>query len=98
MRRREHAITNSLRLRLGELNHNYKLCILPQARHLAAMSTVREIEAAIPKLSQAELEEFRVWFENYVENHLELTEEVKAKLDQSRREIAAGNYTTRHSK
>jgi hypothetical protein len=59
------------------------------------MSTVREIEAAIPKLSRAELEEFRVWFENYVENHLELTDEVKAKLDQSRREIADGNYTTR---
>jgi hypothetical protein len=62
------------------------------------MSMVREIEAAIPKLSQAELEEFRVWFENYVEDHLELSEEVKAKLDQTRRESSAGNYTTSHSK
>jgi hypothetical protein len=43
--------------------------------YLAAMSMVREIEAAIPKLSQAELEEFRVWFENYVEDHLELSTE-----------------------
>ena len=76
----------------------HRLCILPQVGYLAAMSTVLEIEAAIPKLSRAELEEFCVWFENYVEDHLELTDEVKAKLDQSRREIAAGNYTTRQSK
>jgi len=59
------------------------------------MSTVQEIEAAIPKLSRAELEEFRIWFEDFVEAQLELTDEVKAKLDESRREIASGNYTTR---
>ena len=51
------------------------------------MSTVREIEAAIPRLSHAELEELRAWFEEYVEDRLELTDEVKTKLDQSRREI-----------
>ena len=62
------------------------------------MSTVQEIEAAIPKLSQAELEQLRVWFEDYLEAHLELTDDVKAKLDESRREIAAGNYTTRQPK
>lgn len=59
------------------------------------MSTVQEIEAAIPKLSRAELEQLRAWFENYLEDHLELTDEVKTKLDESRREIASGNYTTR---
>ena len=59
------------------------------------MSTVQEIEAAIPKLSRAELVEFRVWFEEYLEEHLELTDDVKHKLGESRREIAAGNYTTR---
>jgi hypothetical protein len=37
----------------------------------------------------------RAWFEDYLEDQLELTEEVKAKLDESRREIAAGDYTTR---
>ena len=62
------------------------------------MSTVQEIEAAIPKLSPAELEQLRVWFEDYLEDHLELTAEVKAKLDESRREIAAGNYKTRQSR
>jgi hypothetical protein len=59
------------------------------------MSTVQEIEAAIPRLSRAEIEQLRAWFEEYLEDQLELTEEVKAKLDESRREIAAGQYTTR---
>jgi len=48
------------------------------------MNTVKEIQAAIPKLSREEIEQIRTW-----EDHLELTNEVKAKLDQSRREIAA---------
>jgi hypothetical protein len=34
-------------------------------RYLAAMSTVKEIEAAIPKLSPAKVEELRAWLENY---------------------------------
>ena len=59
------------------------------------MSTVRELEAAIPKLSRAELDQFRAWFEDYLEDQLEITEDVKEKLDQSRREIAAGKCTTR---
>jgi len=63
--------------------------------YLAVVSTVQEIEATIPKLSRAELEQFQAWFEVYVEDHLQLTDEVKGKLDESRREIAAGNYTTR---
>jgi hypothetical protein len=58
------------------------------------MSTVQEIEAAIPLLSRAELDELRAWLEDYLEDQLELTEEVKTKLDESRREIAAGHYTT----
>ena len=59
------------------------------------MSTVQEIEAAIPKLSRAEIEAIRDWIDDYLEDQFELTEDVKAKLDQSRAEIAAGRYTTR---
>jgi regulator of sigma D len=59
------------------------------------MSTVQEIEAAIPQLSRAELEQFCAWLEDYLEDQLELTDEVKAKLDESRHAIAAGHYTTR---
>jgi len=59
------------------------------------VSTVKEIQAAIPELSRAELEQIRDWIDERLENNLELSDEVKAKLDQSRREIAAGQFTTR---
>jgi hypothetical protein len=63
-----------------------------------AMSSVQEIEAVIPKLSRAEVEEVRAWIDDFLEDQLELTDDVKARLDQSRREIAAGDYTTRQPK
>lgn len=62
------------------------------------MSTVQEIEAAIPRLSRAQVEELRAWIDDFLEDQLELTDEVKAQLDQSRKEIAAGDYTTRQPK
>ena len=52
------------------------------------MSTVEEIRTAFPKLSRAEIEAIREWIDDYLEDQLELTDETKAKLDQSRREIA----------
>ena len=62
------------------------------------MSSVQEIEAVIPKLTRAEVEEVRAWIDDFLEDQLELTDDVKARLDQSRREIAEGNYTTRQPK
>ena len=62
---------------------------------MGAMSTAEEIRTAIPKLSRAEVEASREWIDDYLEDRLELTDEIKTKLDQSRREIAAGQYTTR---
>ena len=59
------------------------------------MSTVQEIEAVLPRLSRAEIERIRAWIDDYLEDQLELTDEVKAKLDQSRKEIADGNFTAR---
>ncbi len=61
---------------------------------LPGMSTVHEIEAAITQLSRTELERLCAWLEDYLEDQFELTDEVKAKLDESRREIAFANYTT----
>lgn len=58
------------------------------------MRTLSEIKAAISKLSQSEVEELLLWIENYLEDQLELTDEVKGQLDQSRREIAEGRYIT----
>jgi hypothetical protein len=62
------------------------------------MSTVKEIQAAIPNLSREEIEQIRTWIDDYLEDQLELSDEVKARLDQSRREIAASQYTTRQPK
>ena len=59
------------------------------------MSSVQEIEAVLPKLSRAEIEQVRAWIDNFLEDQLELADEVKARLDQSRREITEGRYTTR---
>lgn len=61
------------------------------------MSTVQELEAAIPKLSSEELDNFRAWFENYCEDRLELKDEVKAKLDQARQEIQEGRFHIRQA-
>ncbi len=62
------------------------------------MSTIKEIQAAIPNLSREEIKQIREWIDDYLEDQLELTDEVKAKLDQSGHEIAAGQYTTRQPK
>jgi len=62
------------------------------------MSTVKEIQDAIPRLSRKEIEEVRDWIDDYLEDQLELTDAVKAKLDQSRRDIADGKFTTRQPK
>jgi hypothetical protein len=62
------------------------------------VSTVQEIQAVIPRLSRAELEQIREWIDDRLENNLGLSDEVKAKLEQSRREIAAGQFTTRQPK
>ena len=63
--------------------------------YIITMSTVQEIKAAIPKLSPDELADLRSWLDDFFEDQLELTDEVKRKLDASRAEIAAGHYRTR---
>jgi t-SNARE complex subunit (syntaxin) len=59
---------------------------------------MKEIQAALPKLSREEIKEIREWIDDYLEDQLELTDEVKAKLEQSQREIATGQYTSRQPK
>jgi hypothetical protein len=80
---------------VGRFAFNHGLCKLPCVDWLAPKRTVREIEAAIPRFSRAETEELRAWTDDSLEDQLELTDELNAKLDQSRREIAAGKYITR---
>ncbi len=59
------------------------------------MSTVQEIKAAIPKLPPDEVAELKEWLEDFCEDQLELSDEVKAALDRSHAEIAAGQSRTR---
>jgi hypothetical protein len=67
-------------------------------RYVIRVSTIQEIEAAIPRLTRAEVEQLREWIDEYLEDQLELTEEVQARLEQSKREIAAGHFTVRQRK
>jgi hypothetical protein len=59
------------------------------------MSTVEEIERAIPRLSRAEVEALRTWIDDFLEDQLQISDHVKEKLNQSRAEIQAGQFTTR---
>jgi hypothetical protein len=59
------------------------------------MSSIQEINAIIPKLSRSEVEEVRAWIDDFLEDQLELTGDVKNKLDQSRREFAESHFTIR---
>jgi hypothetical protein len=47
------------------------------------MNLVEELETKVPKLDRDELAQFRDWFDRYVEDHLELRDEIKAELDQA---------------
>jgi hypothetical protein len=59
------------------------------------MSTLTDFKAAVPRLTRQELAELREWLDEFCEDQLELTDEVKRKLDQSRAEVAAGDFTVR---
>jgi hypothetical protein len=58
------------------------------------VSTVEEIREAILKLPNEQIEEISEWTRDHLEDQLELSDEVSAKIDQSRREIAAGQGKT----
>jgi hypothetical protein len=76
------------RVEAGPEGSGRRLGKLPLTRYLTAMSTVQEIEAEIPRLSRAEPEELRAWFDDYVEDQLELTDEKRADLSQSGPHVA----------
>ena len=61
------------------------------------MSTLQEIESAVPKLTPKEIVELRAWLEAFCEDQLELTDAVKTELEEARRDIGAGRYRTRQT-
>lgn len=95
MKRQQRQPDATRKLRNCRLESNSGFANYPCRLIFFPMSLVQEIEAVLPKLSRAEIEEVRAWIDDFLEDQLELTDDVKAKLDQSRREIAAGNFTTR---
>ena len=53
------------------------------------MSTVKEIETALTKLSLEEMEAVRDWLDEFLEDQLEVSDEFKAKIQRAKQEIAA---------
>lgn len=54
------------------------------------MSKVEQIEAAMQTLSPVELQQVHDWLENFMEDQLEMTDEFKAGIEESKRLRDAG--------
>ncbi len=59
------------------------------------MSKVEQIQAEIEKLSPTEQEQVLDWLGNKLEEHLEFTDEFKAKIEQGERDLAEGRFRVR---
>ena len=59
------------------------------------MSTVKEIEAAMTKLSAEEMDEVREFMGQLEEDKLELSDACKASLERAERDIAEGRVRVR---
>ena len=57
------------------------------------MSTVKEIESALARLSVEELEAVRDWLDNFIEDQLELSQAFKAKVQRAQSELASGVHS-----
>ncbi len=61
------------------------------------MSTIQEIEAAIQMLPDTEVKDLREWFDDFVEDRLELSDGVKAALDRAEKDVKEGRYRIRQT-
>jgi hypothetical protein len=57
------------------------------------VSTVKEIESALAKLSLEDMQAVRDWLEDIIEEQLEVSDEFKAKIRRAQKEIAEGVYS-----
>lgn len=57
------------------------------------MSSVKEIESALTRLSLQDLQAVRDWLEDFIEDQLEVSDEFKAKIQRAKQEIAGGVYS-----
>ena len=60
-------------------------------------SDVQEIEQAIQTLPRKEVERLREWIENFLDDHLEITDEFAASIERGKKDIAEGNIRVRES-
>jgi hypothetical protein len=60
---------------------------------LSNMSSVKEIETALERLSLQDLQAVRDWLEDFIEDQLEVSEEFKGKIARAKQEIADGIYS-----
>ncbi len=61
------------------------------------MSKVEQIQTEIEKLklTPQEMEEIRDWLEDFIEDHLELSDECKTSIERGKRDIAQGRVRIR---
>ncbi len=57
------------------------------------MSTVKEIEQALARLSVQDLQAVRDWLDDFIEDQLEVNEEFKTKIQRAQKEIAQGIHS-----
>ena len=57
------------------------------------MSSVKEIESALAKLTLDEKQRVRDWLEDLIDDQLEISDEFKAKVHRATQEIADGVYS-----
>lgn len=57
------------------------------------MSTVKEIEVALARLSVEDLQAVRDWLEDFLEDQLEVSEEFKDKVTRAQTEIVQGIHS-----
>ncbi len=60
---------------------------------LPMMSSVKEIESALAKLTLEEKQAVRDWLEDLIEDQLKVSDEYKAKVQRAKQEIAEGVYS-----
>jgi hypothetical protein len=54
------------------------------------MSSVKDIESALTRLSLEDLQVVRDWLDDFIEDQLEVSEEFSAKIQSAKEEIARG--------
>ncbi len=57
------------------------------------MSSVKEIESALTRLSLDDLQAVRDWLEDFIEDQLEVSDEFKTKIQRANQEITSGVYS-----